>query len=65
MAWREPANIPPVIVAVSADRVRWRLVRRRGGARKAVIDFVDNGLVADNTAADLMVGMDSMLSVVE
>jgi hypothetical protein len=40
MAWSDPAKIPPVIVAVSAERVRRRLDRRRGGARKAVIAFV-------------------------
>ena len=40
MAWSDPAKIPPVIVAVSAERVRRRLDRRRGGAMNAVIAFV-------------------------
>ena len=40
MAWSEPAKIPPVMVAVSAERVRRRLDRRRDGARNAVIALV-------------------------
>lgn len=40
MAWSEPAKIPPVMVAVSAERVRRRLDRRSDGARNAVIALV-------------------------
>jgi hypothetical protein len=40
MAWREPANTPPVIVAVSAESVTCTLDRMSGGARKDVMVLV-------------------------
>lgn len=64
MAWRDPEKIPPVIVAVSAERVRWRLDRRRGGGRNAAIVF---GVAIDfgnrSSAVVILVGLELLMFV--
>lgn len=54
MAWREPANTPPVIVAVSAESATCILDKRRGGARKDVMVLV---VCFDTVVAAIVVSM--------